>query len=551
MKIISSLIVIYALTSLSILNAQVHQEWVQRYNGPPGGDDVSLQIEVDNYGNIYVAGYSYGTGTGFDFVTIKYNSSGIQQWVNRYNAPENGDDFVMALAIDSSGNVYVTGSIFRDSINVSDWATVKYNSPGVQLWVSVFNGQFVDYDIPYSIAADADGNAYVTGVTSDNFQSDLTTIKYDSSGFRLWTQTYVGPGPVNIPRRITLDNQRNVYIVGFTSGDSSYLDFVTIKYSNPGLFQWVRRFNGPANGTDMGRRITADADGNVFVTGNSEGIGTNGDYATIKYNPAGIQQWVSRYNGPGNYNDVPLAIDADNSGNIYVTGQGWGTSSQEDYTTIKYSSSGVQQWVSIYNGPGDSSDVPYEMKLDSLNNVYVTGYSKGIGSTSDYATIKYSPAGIQQWAVMYNGPGNSDDAALSMALDRDLNVYVTGRSIGSGTGSDFATIKYSQPIGIAPISNKVPDAFRLYQNYPNPFNSKSKIRFDISSNRTLSGAKGLNVKLIIYDALGREFETLVNEQLQPGTYSLDWEAANYPSGIYFYRLTAGDYTDVKKMMLVK
>jgi predicted acyl esterase len=109
-------------------------------------------------------------------------------------------------------------------------------------------------------------------------------------------------------------------------------------------------------------------------------------------------------------------------------------------------------------------------------------------------------------------------------------------------------------IGVKNISATVPQGFSLYQNYPNPFNPVTKIKFDIPS-----GEQGhsMIVKIIVYDVLGREIKTLVNKELKPGTYETDWNASNYPSGVYFYRMIASDpssnsvFTDSKKMVLSK
>ena len=113
-------------------------------------------------------------------------------------------------------------------------------------------------------------------------------------------------------------------------------------------------------------------------------------------------------------------------------------------------------------------------------------------------------------------------------------VGATGRILKTTTGG--LTL-------INPISNEVPNNFKLFQNYPNPFNPITKIKYQI--------AGGVFVKLIIYDILGREIGTLVNENLQPGSYEARWDATNYSSGVYFYRIQAGNYVNVKKIVLVK
>lgn len=142
----------------------------------------------------------------------------------------------------------------------------------------------------------------------------------------------------------------------------------------------------------------------------------------------------------------------DTSGNVYVTGysagsekDGSGTNS--DYATIKYSSNGEQQWVARYDGSENEIDVATAIALDAAGNVSVTGYSAGKGTDYDYATIKYNSLGVEQWIARYNGGENDNDAANSIAVDDVGNVYVTGYSYGDGRQSNYVTVKYSQNEG--------------------------------------------------------------------------------------------------------
>jgi hypothetical protein len=123
-------------------------------------------------------------------------------------------------------------------------------------------------------------------------------------------------------------------------------------------------------------------------------------------------------------------------------------------------------------------------------------------------------------------------------------------STGGGTGYTGKAYKCRVGIltGINNISNQIPDDFVLYQNYPNPFNPVTKIKFDIPSEVK---SQMSNIKMIIYNIAGKEISVLVNRQMNPGTYEVEWNALNYPSGVYFYKLTAGNYSDVKKMIFVK
>jgi hypothetical protein len=117
---------------------------------------------------------------------------------------------------------------------------------------------------------------------------------------------------------------------------------------------------------------------------------------------------------------------------------------------------------------------------------------------------------------------------------------------GTGVWSPVYTFWLYGEGGIEKISNEIPAKFGLSQNYPNPFNPKTLISFDVPSVETIH-----ELSLRIYDILGREIATLVNEQLKPGSYRVDWDGTNYPCGVYFYKLQAGDYSSVKKMVLLK
>src|ERR1043165_754177 len=156
---------------------------------------------------------------------------------------------------------------------------------------------------------------------------------------------------------------------------------------------WTNRYNGPANGSDVGMGVATDANGNVFVTGSSPGTGTSNDFATVKPSPGGVPQWTNRYNGPVNGNDNAKVVRVDAAGNVIVTGSSPGSGTGSDWVTIKYSNAGAPQWTNRFNGPGNTNDTPSGLALDSSGNVFVTG-STGVGAVSgDYATVAYPSGG--------------------------------------------------------------------------------------------------------------------------------------------------------------
>ena len=170
------------------LFAQVTQEWVARYNGPGNSWDIAYSLAIDISGNVYVTGTSLRTGTDYDFATIKYNPNGDLLWERLYDGPDSSMDFAYYLAIDNSGNVYITGESYNVPISCVDYATLKYNTNGVQQWVQRYSRPGLGCEYAHSIAVDGQGNVYVTG-ESDN---DYATIKYNTSGGQQWLRRYNG-----------------------------------------------------------------------------------------------------------------------------------------------------------------------------------------------------------------------------------------------------------------------------------------------------------------------------------------------------------------------
>ncbi|HJY63560.1 MAG TPA: SBBP repeat-containing protein [Ignavibacteria bacterium] len=522
---------------------QTPSQWTSRYNGPGNSVDEAFAIAIDASGSVYVTGSSFGSGSNLDYATVKYSSAGQEQWAARYNGPANLIDIANAIAIDGAGNVYVTGTS-TGSFTLSDYATIKYNSAGQMQWTVRYNGPANGIDEAVSVAVDGSGNVYVTGQSISSTNYDFATIKYNSTGQMQWEARYNGPqSSIDNGAVVRVDNTGNVYVTGGSTGSGSGYDYATIKYNSSGQVIWVSRYNGTNNADDIPSDLEIDVNGNVFVTGGSSGSTSSNDYLTIKYNSTGQVLWTARYNGVGNDNDVAFGLVVNSSGIVFVTGSSIGQGSATDYATVAYQPTGQQIWATRYNGPNNTNDDANAIAADGYGNVYVTGQSNAGGTNLDYLTLKYNSTGNQIWEQRYNGPGNGVDAAMSIAVDNGGNVHITGLSQGSGSSSDYASIKYVSTVGIEPVSNNIPDVFMLYPNFPNPFNPSTKIKFDLPVSS--------ESEVTVYDVSGKVVSVLVDENLRAGTYEIEFDAKNLATGVYFFKIEAANFVDTKKMMLVK
>jgi uncharacterized delta-60 repeat protein len=550
------IVVLVLLVSFSA-QAQI-VEWTHRYDGPDNLSERPYDIAADNSGNVYVGGFGYLTATYMDYLTIKYDSNGDTTWVRYYDGGDLFYDRVHAIAVDDSGNVYVAG-LSIESGNQYDIATIKYNSAGVEQWVNRYDGPGNDDDEAYDIAVDDSGYIYVTGYTrlaSNNM--DIVTIKYDNAGDTVWTATYDGPyagGGFDVGNALALDDSGNIYVAGYGHSLAPDYDYITIKYDAAGDTQWVTFYDGSDSPSDDQAVDIALGGGYIYVTGTAEGAGTYNDYATVKYSPAGDTLWEMVYDGPISDDDYGNAIAADDMGNVFVTGKSMG-SVQMDYATIKYNFTGNIEWISRYDGPDNDIDEAVDVVVDDAGYVFVAGESYATQPSTpefDFLTVQYNPSGVEQWTHRYNGTGDSQDHMHAMTIDDIGNVYVTGQSVGTNSNEDIVTIKY----GVTGInewsSHPAYDTPFNLSVSPNPFKHDTKIRYSILDNGYLIQ----NPSLAIFDASGRLVRCLIpassieNQESEVFWDGTDQSNRQLPSGVYFIQLDTGDYQEVEQILLIR
>jgi len=354
------------------IEGPVKQEWAVRYHCK-GGLNLGLAMALDNDGNVYVTGRGRcggDCGEGYDYMTVKYSSSGKRLWVVRYNGPSKCDDVATAIAVDPAGNVYVTG---RSAGNGHNVATVKYDANGEELWVARHSvGQ--EGHNP-ALVLDKEGNVYVSvhaGTTHYTWKysgvdgSELWFDALESNPWNYWSQSMV------------VDEEGNVYIG--TNRD-------VIKYNKDGrMLLAIPTQPDPKPG--RWNTVALDRDGNIWAVGHN----------LAKYTAGGELVWTTPYydeSDPLGFYEVHAIV-------VNNLGEGYLVTNRE---TLKYAPDGGLLWT----GTGGSA-----IAVDNMGNAYVA--DPGL----DYVA-KYAVDGTQTWSVHHN-----NGSARSIAVDGSGNVYAAG-----------------------------------------------------------------------------------------------------------------------------
>ena len=439
--------------------------WVDRYDGTAGNEDEATGVAVSPDGSqVYVTGHSKSASTGFDYVTIAYNSAtGARLWTQRYDGAGK-DDYATAIAISPDGSkVFVTGYSFGSTTGL-DYATIAYGTAhGGLLWKRRYDGPGnkygPSYDSPTAIRVSPDGaKVFVTGSSQGN-SFDYETVAYAAAtGGQLWLARYYGPGngQDNATSLAVSPDSSKVFVTGYSRSTAHGFDYATIAYNaNTGTRAWVQRYDGPgrdaSDKNDLAWAIATSPDGTrVYVTGGSQSP-TFMDFTTIAYDPAsGAQIWVSRYDAPPHDEDVATAIAVSPDGSrVFVTGRSMG--GQYAYLTLGLDAAGgAELWADRVNWSGAGPAVARAIAVSpNGSQVFVTGASAGYQTPdSDYATYAYDAAtGAREWLRRYYfAPNNNYDNASAVAVDPDgSKVFVTGSSDGASrfsAGYDYATLAY-------------------------------------------------------------------------------------------------------------
>jgi len=316
-----------------------------------------------------------------------------------------------------------------------------------------------------------------------------------------------------------------------------------------GIERWVYRYDGPGGGIDIATSIAVGSDGNLYAAGRSDGSGNYDDFTVASLTDSGTERWVFRYHGPGDsYNGANSIIEGPDS-NLYVAG---------------YSSDALGHWpigmftvVSLthtgsVNAAVTRIDLPPDtVFVDSTYGVRcLVGNLGSITVTSDVVVTIDGYTDTVQVQDLRPGASVQVDFQNWQVPSTDSTVYWMTGCIHAADDIDTMNdcrqkiIFAYDPTGVQEgFERPAASDFRLWENYPNPFGHSTSISYSLPA--------ATQVTLAIYDITGRLAETLVNEIQQPGIHQVRWDRKSNPSGVYFYRLRAGEFVETRKMVVVE
>jgi hypothetical protein len=587
MKTITILSTLLILTS-SICNSQI-------------AIDYPFKTYLDSANNLYVAGYEQ-RGNTKDIYTAKFppapNSNPI--WFKYY---ENsfGDDRGLDLAVDKKGNTYVTGYIYNSTTNSNDIIVIKYDTGGVYKWNKIYFNVGDDKGMGIDVAMDEFGTAneiYISGyVTSLMTGKNFIIKKYDKLGDSLGQDIYTKYLEDDIATEIKLD-ANNAYVIGYSYQEKIYNNDIMIltyelnNFANPHELIYHKEHS---NEMPTEFIITSKTRSPILQKSRSAVISTtdeivNGNpilkYLTLQFNPDVNNQlsldWNREFYREDSKRSVGTGICSDDSGNVYVTGYtsnaNGNISTGLDFATMKYKyKGGGDGWApAVQYYDNDSmrlDDKASSIKVNGNRDIYVAGTSDA--SENGFSYVKYSQPANSPFPVKlfrkvfvpnfiqndYPITLTSKYAKIELAADGTPMMIVMG---WNETTAYWAAVKYDAngnveytinneggTDGALLDNNNIADGKKIMlENYPNPFNPTTTINYELPVERI--GNSFYSVKLSVYNILGTEIATLVNEKQNHGKHSVTFNASNLSSGIYFYELNINGITvDKKRMLLVK
>lgn len=524
-----------------------------------GNHQTNPTMTTDGSGGTIIAWQDNRNGK-YEIYAQRMNGDGNAVWsVNGLPVCQQDSNFKPIIVSDGSGGAIIAWQSYRGSATADIYAQ-RINSSGNIMWsinglpvcVVVFEQDSI------SMVSDGLGGAILTwqDYRSNNGFADIYAQRINPSGTMIWTANGVNICNQAASQRgpkIIGDGSGGAFITWYDNRAGNY-DIYSQRVGAAGAVQWTT--NGVATCTMAADQLTPDvcsdgADG-VIITWTDFRSSTDFNIYAQRVGPSGAIVWV--VDGVVMNNNVAYAqldpmIVSDGLGGAIISWTDYRTGTTADIYAQRVNSTGAVQWtatgVIICTASGDQ--IFSQLTSDGNNGAYITWedhrnagnsdiYAQGISST---AALNWAATGYEICTV------TNDQLRPSLVSNGNLGAIVVWQDYRSGNEFDVYEVGFNTSgiIGIDPFGNITPDEYSLSQNYPNPFNPKTIISYGLKT----AG----NVKISVYDILGENIGVLLNEVRSAGNYSISWDASGFPSGVYFYKIEAGEFTANKKMILLK
>ncbi len=457
-------------------------------------------------------------------------------WTKTYGGPLIEDGYSIDTV--SEETFIVGGKTSSFGWGNFDFWLLKIDQQGDTIWAKTYGTS--DEEHGFSVIKTEDEGFAVTGQKGlFPFGSQVYTVKTDSMGIEQWSDTYGGDYARSIIQ--TSDN-------GYVFLGCSPWEFYLVRTNTNGDTLWTGLYSDGYNnyGYDVYEYINPQ-DSIFYIMAGCTGAGSSNyswDVYIVKVNEVGDTVLTRRYGAPEyGPDDWAGSIEPTSDGNFIVAastktlGNGG-----YDFWLMKINDNGDTLWTRTYGGGGDDCALH---AIETQDGGFIAvGYTASYGAGGwDVYVVRTNAIGDTIWTKTIGGQSNECAREI---ISTDKGYIITGYTESFGAGNRDVYLIHIAPdyVGIEDYTDDhIPNVITLHQNYPNPFNAQTTIQYSLS--------EPSDVTIEIYDLLGRKIETLINGDQSAGNHQIVWNADSHSSGIYFYRLQAGDAVETKRMVLLK
>ncbi|MCP4633943.1 MAG: T9SS type A sorting domain-containing protein [candidate division Zixibacteria bacterium] len=457
-------------------------------------------------------------------------------WTKVYGGT--GYDNAKSIFQFGDGGYIVGGQTSSFGVDNFDCLILRTDENGDTLWMKTYGG--VGGQSLTCMQQTTDGGFIISGTYAQQYEDGkIMLMKLNADGDSLWSSLLGADTLEESTASVCQTDDGGFMLCGRTWRPVTSYDFWLLKTNPDGIRQWMRYYDW-WNG-DNAECVIQTPDGGYVITGSTSSTeSTDRDVFLMKVNASGDSVWAHRYGGEAAEDASRVIQTSDGGFAIAGNTESYGMGGKDLYV-IKTDGNGVLEWSNQFGST--YHDVALDI-VETLDGGYVvTGSWYVPGVSWDACLLKLNSEGDSLWSRLYGGTtGNEYGYAIKQTMDNGYIIAGTTTSFGAENTAVYLIKIAPNIIGVEEDSN-LPSGFSLEQNYPNPFNATTNIRYSLNSSS--------EIELTVYDLLGRKVQTLDRGFKKAGNHSVDFDASEFSSGIYFYKLSAGEFSETKKMVLLK